>query len=170
MCVCVCVCVWGDMFDDNFVYVNVVCFDVGCFSLILICTAHWRKSTLRPRCYSSFFFLLWTNRGQAGNPVTSLFLCSTQLPLAVTPSLILLATAATSITVVAAILFCGCKVHSCNRKTCSMIGSHECDLWFNSDPHNRSFSAATAYLTLKKIGRNFISCFEVNMLLQKCSH
>ena len=35
--VCVCVCVlglgWvvGAVFDDKFVYINIVCFDVGCF-------------------------------------------------------------------------------------------------------------------------------------------
>ena len=34
VCLCVCVCVLGgDIFDDEFVYVHLVCFDVSCFYL-----------------------------------------------------------------------------------------------------------------------------------------
>ena len=64
MCVCVCVCVlygreegegWrgrGLRFDDKFVQVSIVCFDVGCLSLIMKCTqARLRKGALRPHYY-----------------------------------------------------------------------------------------------------------------------
>ena len=44
MCACLCLCVsvtvyWGEgEVDDKFAYANMVCFDVGCFSLIVKCT------------------------------------------------------------------------------------------------------------------------------------
>lgn len=45
---------WGrQMFNEKFVYADFVCFDVGCFSLIMKCAvmAHPRKSALRPHCH-----------------------------------------------------------------------------------------------------------------------
>ena len=38
----------GQMFNEKFVYADFVCFDVGCFSLIMKCalTAHPRKTPL----------------------------------------------------------------------------------------------------------------------------
>ena len=42
----------GLRFDDKFVQVSIVCFDVGCLSLIMKCThAHMRKGALRAHYY-----------------------------------------------------------------------------------------------------------------------
>ena len=55
-CVCVSMGVGGGgvMFDDRFVSIEIMCFDVGCFYLeyeMYAPRAHLRKAALRPRFY-----------------------------------------------------------------------------------------------------------------------
>ena len=59
MCVCVCVHLEGGgmMFDDKFVYIDIVCFDVGFYleHEMYVPRVHLRKGTLRPHCYDYYY-------------------------------------------------------------------------------------------------------------------
>ena len=52
----------GVMFDDKFVYIDIVCFDVGCFYLeyeMYVPRVHLRKGTLRLHYYLLIYYMLW---------------------------------------------------------------------------------------------------------------
>ena len=47
----------GPMFDDKFVYINIVSFDVGCFGYeIHVSRSHLRKGALRPHYYYYYYY------------------------------------------------------------------------------------------------------------------